>query len=140
MWEDVPPENIIELPPKGAGADYPESFFGVGIIVAFDDTNSNGIIDRGEELVGVCSDFAVTYLRGNLKKSIEWMVENLKLDDTEWLEMSPFLALPQGLSFVKVIPPAEDEGVFDKLVPHEIERVQITLYNDPKKRRWPNWT
>jgi hypothetical protein len=138
MWKNIPAEDIINLPPKNV-ADYPQSFAGVGIIIAFDDTNDNGIRDRDERIVGVCSDFAVTFVKGDMAKSINWLESNLRWDKTESLKKSSWLSR-QGYSFVKVVPPPEPHRGFDELVPTEVQRVYIMLYNDPKKARWPNWT
>lgn len=133
-------DSIVEFPPPNAGQDYPESSFGIGIIIAFDDTNGNGIKDSNETLVGVCSDVAITYIKGDMRKSTTMFISSLGFERTADMDNSPFLSLPQGYSFVRVVPPENDDGDCDVLIPAPLQRIYIMLYSDHKKIRWPNWT
>ena len=106
---------------------------GVGVIIAFSDTNENGILDDGEKTLGASAKNAITYLRGDLKAFAADMGKK---------KLYTLLSIPQGYSLTEAIPP-EKHGFpvpFDDLVPIDKKPINIILPRDKKQIRVPNWT
>ncbi|MGF1733556.1 hypothetical protein [Photobacterium kasasachensis] len=131
-------DTSITLPPDNSNEGYEQSFFGVGIIIAFDDVNNNGLFDKGDIFIENCGDFAITYSRGDLNKSGEWLASRYNLKNKILPEEFTFKS---GFSLVRVVRAnKEDDFRFDKLVPIENRRINLIINRDKSKVKWPNWT
>lgn len=109
---------------------------GVGYILAFGDLNANGILEKGEPIVGGAADNAVTYLRGDIRS-----VAN-PAAGRERNRLYTLLSLPEGYALTRRVPP-EQHGFpvgFDDLVPVKAQRVTIVIPKDKATIKFPNWT
>ena len=127
--------KIDHIPPTESILTKKNIKLSVGYIVLFKDKNGDKLFDTNDEIVGVCENNCVTYLKGNINTFLD------SIEKSKEKKITTLRHLKNGLCLVKVVKPNRqiERNFFDDLVPIKLKEIIIKV-GERKNLEFPNWT
>lgn len=125
---------IYREPSDSLCMKFQEERLGIGLIVAFDDANEDGLFQQ-DELIGGVPDYVVTFASQHLPEALRQFRKNGRPLET-MLQLGPGLSLGKGVT-------PEEQGRprgFDDVVPVATTPVTLVIVPKGKRPHFVNWT